>query len=103
MCEGIAEELRGINLGDKRLNQRSARVMDALAANPQASVNGACDTWGDTLAAYRLFNNPAVEPAKILEPHGDATRRRMQEHPVVLVLQDTTELDFTAHPAADAE
>jgi hypothetical protein len=102
MCEGIAEELRGIDLGDKRLNKRSARVMEALAANPQASVNGACDSWGDTLAAYRLFDNPAVEPAKILKPHVDATRRRMQEHPVVLVIQDTTELDFTDHPAADA-
>jgi hypothetical protein len=103
MCEGIAEELRGIDLGDKRLDKRSAQVMEALAANPEASVNGACDTWGDTLAAYRLFNNPAVEPAKILKPQVDATRRRMQEHPVVLVVQDTTELDFTKHPAADAQ
>ncbi len=103
MCEGIAKELEGIELGDKRLNKRSARVIELLAANPEASVNAACGKWDDTLAAYRLFNNPAVEPAKILQPHLEATRRRMQEHPVVLVLQDTTELDFTAHPAADAE
>jgi hypothetical protein len=103
MCEGIADELEGIDLGDERLNKRSARVIELLAANPEASVNAACGKWDDTLAAYRLFNNPAVDPAKILQPHLDATRRRMQEHPVVLVLQDTTELDFTAHPAADAE
>ena len=25
----------------------------------------------------------------------------MQEHPVVLILQDTTELDFSAHPPSD--
>lgn len=103
MCDGIAEELRGIDLGDKRLNDRSVRVIEALAANPEASVNGACDAWGDTLAAYRLFNNSAVTPEKILQPHVDATRRRMQEHPVVLVVQDTTELDFTNHPAKDAQ
>ena len=31
MCEGIVEELRGIDLGDKRLNRRSQQVMEALA------------------------------------------------------------------------
>ena len=51
MCEGIVEELRGIRLGDKRLNDRSAVVMEALAANPEASINGACDGLGDTFAA----------------------------------------------------
>lgn len=103
MCEGIAEELCGINLGDKRLNDRSVRVIEALAANPESSVNGACDAWGDTLGAYRFFKNSAVTPEKILKPHVDATRRRIQEHPVVLVLQDTTELDLTKHPPEDAE
>ena len=51
MCEGTAEELLGIDLGDKRLNRRSALVIEALAANPEASVNAACDGWSDTLAA----------------------------------------------------
>ncbi len=65
MCEGIVEELREIDLGDKRLNRRSELVMEALAANPEASINAACDGWGDTLAAYRLFNNSAVTPDKL--------------------------------------
>ncbi len=98
MCDGIAEELRGIRLGDKRLNDRSAVVIEALAADPEASINGACDGWGDTLAAYRFFNNKAVTPEWILKPHREATQRRMREHPVVLVVQDTTELGFTKHP-----
>lgn len=41
MCEGIADELQGIDLGDQRLNKRSVKVIEALAADPQASVNGA--------------------------------------------------------------
>jgi hypothetical protein len=102
MCEGIAAELNGIDLGDKRLNRRSKRVLEALAANPEASINSACEGWGDTLAAYRLFDNPATTPEKILQPHAEATLRRMQEQPVVLVIQDTTELDFTRHPPQDA-
>ena len=102
MCEGIVEELQGIDLGDKRLNRRSRQVIEALAANPEASINAACEGWSDTLAAYRMFNNSAVTPEQVLQPHHEATQRRMREHPVVLIVQDTTELDFTKHPTDDA-
>jgi len=102
MCEGIAAELEGIDLGDKRLNKRSERIVEAMAADPQASVNAACDGWSDTMAAYRFFDNKTFGPNQILQPHINATKRRMSEHPVVLILQDTTELDFSAHPPDDA-
>ena len=68
MCEGIAKELQGIDLGDKRLNRQSTQIIEALAANPEASINSACDGWGDTMAAYRLFNNESVQPNQILQP-----------------------------------
>jgi len=102
MCEGIARELRGINLGDKRLNKRSERIIEALAANPQASVNSACDGWPDTLAAYRFFDNDSIEASAILEPHIEATKQRINEHSVVLIIQDTTEFDYTSHPPEDS-
>jgi hypothetical protein len=103
MCEGIADELLGIDLGDERLNKRSKRVIEALAANPEASINSSCDGWNDTLAAYRFFDNESVMPEQILQPHLEATQRRMREHPVVLIVQDTTELDYTDHPPKDAQ
>lgn len=103
MCEGIESELDGINLGDQRLNRRGKKLLKALAGDPQASINGACDGWADTLAAYRFFDNPAVTPEKILEPHRAATMGRIGTQKVVLVVQDTTELDFTAHPPRDAQ
>ena len=102
MGEGISDELTGISLGDERLNQRSRRVIEALAANPEASINAATNGWADTQATYRLFNNPNVTPEQILRPHREATTRRICEHPVVLLVQDTTELDYTSHPAKDA-
>ena len=37
----------------------------------------------------------------IQTPHWDQTRRAMGHHPTILVLHDTTELDFTSHPALD--
>ena len=102
MSEGIVAELDGINLGDKRLNDRSRDIIDALYVNPEASCNAACDGWSDTLAAYRFFDNKAVQPEDILQPHVEATKRRMQEHEVVLIAQDTTELDYSDHPPQDA-
>lgn len=101
MCEGISAELDGINLGDKRLNTRSQTLLETLAADQQASVNGACDGWAETQAAYRFFDNARVTPEKILAPHIAATKRRVQSHPVVLIVQDTTELDFSKHPPKD--
>jgi len=98
MSAGIAEELDGISLGDERLNKRSKSVLEALAANPAASINGACQGWKETLAAYRFFDNAGVTPPALLSPHREATVRRMQEQPTALVVQDTTELDFTSHP-----
>ncbi len=78
MAEGIAGELWGIDLGDERLNRRSQKVLEALAVDPQISVNAACQGWSDTLAAYRFFDNEAVTPKLILSPHREATLRRMR-------------------------
>jgi hypothetical protein len=55
----------------------------------------ACDNWADLKAAYRFLSNSRVEPDAIQEPHRRQTHARCAEHPVVLCLQDTSELDFT--------
>jgi hypothetical protein len=102
MSGRISDELAGINLGDKRLNQRSLNVIEALSIDPAASINGSFETWGDTLAAYRLFDNANVTPEAILQPHVSATLTRIAVEPVVLIVQDTTELDFSLHPPTDA-
>jgi hypothetical protein len=102
MCQGIELEFASIDLGDQRLNQRAQALLEALATNPAASINAACDGWNDTIAAYRFFDNPAVEESEILAAHRRRTEQRIGEQDVVLVVQDTTELDFTAHPPKDA-
>ncbi len=102
MSGKITDELAGIDLGDSRLNQRSRQVMESLSVDPQASINASFVNWADTLAAYRLFDNDAVTPEAILKPHYEATLRRIDEHSVVLIAQDTTELDFTKHLPKDA-
>lgn len=68
--------------------------MERFAANPSASIPDACDSWSETCAAYRFLGNADVEWRDILEPHWARTQERMHAHPVVLCIQDTTELDF---------
>jgi hypothetical protein len=101
MCKELASELDGIGLGDERLNNRSRVLVERLAANPAASINASCQGWAETNAAYKFFDNKKVEPEKILKPHREATEKRIREREVVLVAQDTTELDYSEHPTKD--
>ena len=91
----IAEEPNTIDLGDQRLNRRSRRVLEKLYTKPGASIPAACGGWPETKAAYRLFDQEGVTGQQILEPHYQASAERMAAHPVVLCIQDTTELDYT--------
>ena len=89
------EESADVNLQDKRLNQRMAEVLNQLGGNPRASIPSACVTWPETLAAYRFFDNPKVTFGGILEPHIEASFRRIESQSVVVVAQDTTEVELT--------
>jgi len=91
----VIEETTDVNLQDKRLNSRMAEVLGHLAGSPNKSIPAACVTWSETLAAYRFFDNPKVTFEGILEPHIEATYRRIQDHSVVIVAQDTTEVEMT--------
>ncbi len=82
-----------MDLGDQRLNRRSEKVLHALAANSQASINAACSGWGERLAAYRFFDNPAVTPEKILAPHQARSTTKWRASPVRF--QKTIELGDT--------
>ncbi|HSJ74803.1 MAG TPA: IS4 family transposase [Gemmatimonadales bacterium] len=89
------QEMLTANFGDARLNQRASLILSRLANRPQSSVPSAFQGWGETQAAYRFLSNPKVTWERVLEPHRDATLQRAQQFPVVLCVQDTTELDYT--------
>ena len=90
-----AHEMAGARFGDRRLNQRAASLLDTFGAKPTLSIPGAARGWAETQAAYRFFDHARVSAETVLEPHVAATLERARAHPVVLAIQDTTELDFT--------
>jgi hypothetical protein len=91
----LAAELRSVELGDQRLNRRARRLLEKLGEKPTLSIPAACGGWGETRAAYRLFDHPAVTAERVLAPHIACTEERLRAHPRVLCIQDTTELDYT--------
>lgn len=93
------EEFRDIDLGDKRLDRRAVLLAERLAQKPEASIPEACGGWAETLAAYRFLEQEKVEWRDILAPHWQCTETRMAACPVVLCIQDTTELDFNGQQA----
>ena len=68
--------------------------MERFAAKLAASIPQVCDNWSETCTAYHFLGNDEVSWEGILAPHWERTQERMREHPVVLCIQDTTELDF---------
>jgi len=52
--------------------------------------------WAETQATYRFYSNESVTWEKLLTAHKGQVEQRIikSEEPVILCLQDTTELDF---------
>jgi hypothetical protein len=70
-------------------------VLADLGAQPGQSIPAACGGWAETKAAYRLFDHEQVTAQQVLEPHYLCSEQRLRQHPLVLCLQDTSELDYT--------
>jgi Transposase Tn5 dimerisation domain/Transposase DNA-binding len=93
--EWVVQELGGIDIGDKRLNNRVLEILEKASKQPQASLNQMFHTRKEVQACYRFFSNDLVDEEKIIKPHMQEAYRRSCEHPVVLSLSDTTSLNYT--------
>ena len=91
----VLHEMRTADLKDKRLNHRLKEVLSQLGGYPTGSIPAACGGHGEMTAAYRLFDNEKATFDTILQPHIDATRERIHEQAVVVLAQDTSEIDVT--------
>ncbi len=91
----VMDEVKTAKLNDKRLNVRLADVLSLLAAHPNASIPAACGGRAEMVAAYRFCENEKTSFENVLSPHRDATRQRVAAQPVVVLAQDTTEIDTT--------
>ena len=89
------EEVAAANLGDSRLDDRLAMILSDLGNRPNLSIPAACGGRAEMEAAYRFFDNDKVIFEKVLEPHIARTRERISDQKMVLLVQDSSEIDVT--------
>lgn len=92
-------EIRNVDLGDRRLDRRLSMVLAALGSHPERSIPLCCGSKAEMDATYRFFSNESVTGEKILASHALATVERMRSERVVLCLQDTTFVNFPGQRA----
>jgi len=92
-------ELGGARLGDARRTARLVAIAAAVAEQPTGTLPQACLTWAAAKGAYRFFGNESVDADEIVSAHREATVERVGHYSTVLAVQDTTEFNFSHHPA----
>jgi len=94
----VEAEFGNVDLGHKDLEQRLVRIATAKAQHPSAPYTECFAGNRHELKAYYRFINSEqekVNPENILHGHRERTIGRMKNCPRVLVIQDTTDLDFS--------
>lgn len=98
-CVRWAEQTFGdVDLGDQRRTRRLVDSAAKIAAQPEKSFPSVFD-WNELRGFYRVCDQQPTRLPVVQGPHWEQTRQALAHHPVVLILHDTTELDFTAHGA----
>lgn len=93
------QEFAYANLGDKRRKKRLIQLAEQRGNQPNASISQSCEGSASAKAAYRFYENPAISSQDIMSSHIKTTQTRMSQESIVLAVQDTTQLDYSSHPA----
>jgi hypothetical protein len=83
-------------LGHQRRTRCLVRIADQIYRHPGGTLPAKLHEPKDYKAMDRLMNRPETTHAAVLQPHRQLTQERMrQSNGTVLVLHDTTELDYS--------
>jgi transposase-like protein/DDE family transposase len=85
----------GVQPHDRRRTRGTVQAATRMAENPLGSRPAQMQTWRETKALYRLLDEPDVSFAALMQPHLHQTREQANASPVVLLVQDTTDIDLS--------
>ncbi|MGH9593140.1 MAG: IS4/Tn5 family transposase DNA-binding protein, partial [Bryobacteraceae bacterium] len=88
-------------LGDRRRSKRLVNIAQHLAAHPGGTLPQAFPHWAELKAAYRFLGQTGVSHEQILAPHLARTRAACREPGEYLIIEDTTDLQYSHHPATE--
>ena len=95
--EWAVQQWAQVELGDRRLTRRAVEIGTRMAAHPEVSLPEQMGAPSVLKAAYGLLNHPGVSLAALTAPHRQQTLQAAGAVRLALLVEDTTELDFTAH------
>lgn len=87
-----------VHLGDVRRTQRAVAIASAIAHDPAASLPAQMQAPAALEATYRFLQTADVTYEQLIEPHVAQTRSQARAQQQVLLIQDTTEVDYQPHP-----
>ncbi len=94
-----AEQTYGAaQLGHVARTRRAVVIAAAMAAEPAGSVPAQQHSQAATKAVYRFCENAHVSYEALMQPHWQQTRTDASRYQQVLLVQDTTQVDYQAHP-----
>jgi len=99
--EWAQNEFGFAEFGDARRSKRLVRIAAHLAAKPGGTLPQAFPDWAELKAAYRFFGQRGVSYERVVAPHVERTRGLCREPGEYLLIEDTTLLDYTDHPATE--
>jgi len=91
-----------VDLKDRRRERRAVSLAASLMRHPDASLPQQMGAPSALKAAYRLLDQDDVTFAALSTPHWEATRDRAARQNLVLLVQDTTEIDYSHHPKTES-
>lgn len=92
-------EVEASGLPDKRLKDRLGQMVGEISKAPHRSLPEIFGTWRGTKAAYRFLDNERVTHQELMKGQSAGTYQRIASRgeAVVLLVQDSTDFDFSHH------
>ncbi len=90
------KDFPGINLGDKRRNERFVTIIENITTQPGSSIPRQNESWYDTKATYEFFKNEHINVGdlqRVIKLYGASQLKQMEE---VLIIHDTSDISFNA-------
>ena len=82
-----------VDLRDRRRERRAVQIAAGLMRHPDALLPQQMGEPSALKAAYRLRDEADATHTALCQPHWDATREQAGRQNLVLLIQDTTEVD----------
>ncbi|MBS0290490.1 MAG: hypothetical protein JSS07_10725 [Proteobacteria bacterium] len=74
--------------------KRFKKIMLGFMKKTTSTISSTFNCWSDIKSSYRFMNNDKITLEKIMEPHRNKTIERCSQENKILLIRDTTYLDY---------